>query len=75
MNYRVAREIEGTVLAGVGRKHFLPHLVCSWALDPASHRLSCAWAPPAAGRDVPFLSPRITAAISSRGIARAQARS
>jgi hypothetical protein len=46
MNYRVAGEIEGTVSAGVGKKRFLPHLVCSWTLDPASRRLSCAWAPP-----------------------------
>jgi hypothetical protein len=29
------------------RKELQPHLVCSWTLDPAGDRLSCAWAPPA----------------------------
>jgi len=72
MNYRFAREIEGRILAGLGKKQFLPHLVCSWALDPASHRLSCACAPPAAGHDVPFLSPRFTATILSSGFAQAR---
>jgi len=68
MTYRVASEIKGDVCAGTradlnrdsSRKVFHPHLVCSWTLDPASHRLSCAWAPPAAGSNVAFLSPRTT---------------
>jgi hypothetical protein len=58
MNYRVVSDLTGAV---IGRKEFHPHLVCSWTLDPASHRLSCAWAPPAAGWNVAFLSPRIAA--------------
>jgi hypothetical protein len=60
MTYRVASQIEGTVFANVGRKAFHPHLVCSWTLDPASHRLSCVWGPPAAGSDRASLSSRIT---------------
>jgi hypothetical protein len=61
MTYRVGSEIEGTVFANVGRKVFHPHLVCSWTLDPASHRLSCVWAPSADGSDVALFSSRITA--------------
>jgi hypothetical protein len=61
MTDRVASEIEGTVFANVGRKVFHPHLVCSWTLDPASHRLSCVWAPPAAGSDILLFSSRIAA--------------
>jgi hypothetical protein len=75
MTYRVASEIEETVFANVGRKVFHPHLVCSWTLDPASHRLSCVWAPPAAGSDVAFLSSRIAAPTSISGFARAKAQS
>jgi hypothetical protein len=70
MTYLVAGEIEGRVLASVGERHFLPHLVCSWTLDPASRRLSCAWAPPTGRWDVPSLSPRITATILGTGLAR-----
>jgi hypothetical protein len=71
MNYRVAGEIEGRVLPSFDEKHVLPHLVCSWNLDPASRRLSCAWAAPAARWDMPSLPPRITATILSTGFARA----
>jgi hypothetical protein len=70
MTYQVASDLAGTVL---GRREFHPHLVCSWTLDPASHRLSCAWAPPAAGWDVAFLSPRTAAAASSARLAWAKA--
>jgi len=47
-----------------GRKEFHPHLVCSWTLDPACHRLSCAWAPPIDRSHVAFLS----AAIATSGL-------
>jgi hypothetical protein len=62
MTYRVASDPAGTAL---GRTELHPHLVCSWTLDPASYRLSCAWAPPVAGWDVTFLSPRTVATGSS----------
>jgi len=58
MTYRVAADPAGTAL---GRTELHPHLLCSWTLDPASHRLSCAWAPPAAGWDTAFPSARMTA--------------
>jgi hypothetical protein len=61
MSFRIASEIEGTVLAGMGRKAFRPHLLCSWTLDPASHRLSCAWAEPREGSLVASRSSRIAA--------------
>ena len=70
MTHRVASDLAGTVLA---RREFHPHLVCSWTLDPASHRLSCAWAPPAAGWDVAFLSPRNVATALSARLAQAKA--
>jgi hypothetical protein len=47
MTYRPAFEIAATAFAGIGKKEFLPHLVCSWTLDTASRQLSCGWAPPA----------------------------
>jgi hypothetical protein len=47
MTYRPSFETAATPLAGIGKREFLPHLVCSWTLDPASRRLSCGWAPPA----------------------------
>jgi hypothetical protein len=47
-----------------GRKEFHPHLVCSWTLDSASHRLSCAWAPPTDRSHIAFLS----AASASSGL-------
>jgi hypothetical protein len=59
MTYRVASDITGTVLAGMGRRVFRPHLICSWTLDPASQRLSCAWAAPVEELDVASLSSRI----------------
>jgi hypothetical protein len=68
MTYRVAAEIEGTALAAIGRKAFHPHLTCSWTLDPASHRLSCAWAAPAAELGA-WPSSAITAATLSPGFA------
>ena len=69
MTYRVAGEIEGRILAKVGEKHSLPHLVCGWTLDPASRHLSCAWAPPIGRWNGPSLSPRITTTIRSIGFA------
>jgi hypothetical protein len=47
MTYQVLSNLAGTAL---GPKEFLPHLVCSWTLDPASRRLSCTWAAPAERR-------------------------
>ena len=72
MTYRVASDLARTVF---GQKELHPRLVCSWTLDPASHRLSCAWAPPAAGWDVAFLSPLITPTAASTGLSRAKAHS
>ena len=60
MTYRVAADLEGNVFAGNRPKTFLPHLVCSWTLDPASHRLSCTWAAPIERWDVTFLSSGMT---------------
>jgi hypothetical protein len=54
MTDRVAHDRAGTGFAG--RKQFLPHLVCRWTLDSASHRLSCAWAPPTDRSHVTFSS-------------------
>jgi hypothetical protein len=71
MTYRVVWDRAG---AALGQKEFLPHLVCSWTLDPASHRLSCAWAPPAERRDIAFLSARITTSNRRPGFALAEAR-
>jgi hypothetical protein len=59
MTYRVASDINGTALAGMGARVLRPRLVCSWTLDPASHRLSCAWAAPVEELDVASLSSRI----------------
>jgi hypothetical protein len=70
MTHRVASDLAGTVL---DRREFHPHLVCSWTLDPDSHRLSCAWAPPATGWNVAFLSPRNQAHGSIARLAQAQA--
>jgi hypothetical protein len=61
MTYRVACDIEGTALVGMDRKAFYPHLVCNWTLDPASHRLSCAWTKPVEGSAVASRSFRIAA--------------
>jgi hypothetical protein len=66
MTYRPSFEIAATALAGIGKKEFLPHLVCSWTLDPASRRLSCGWAPPA-NRGGAALPVRI-ATIGSRSV-------
>jgi hypothetical protein len=74
MAYRVASEIEGTIFANVGRKSFYPHLVCSWTLDPTSHRLSCVWAPPADRFDVASLSSRIPPMTSVARFARPKVR-
>ena len=52
MSYRLAAE-RGALAA---RKEVYPHLLCRWSLDPASHRLLCAWAPPASGSDLPLLA-------------------
>jgi hypothetical protein len=73
MTYRLASNLTGVVAQD--RKEFLPHLVCSWRLDPASRRLWCAWAPPAASSGIAFLSPRVTATALRAGLAQAKARS
>jgi hypothetical protein len=52
----------------MGRKAFHPHLTCSWTLDPASHRLSCAWAEPAAEPNA-WPSALITTAMSRAELA------
>ena len=70
MTYQVAPDLAETAL---GRKEFHLHLVCNWTLDPTSQRLSCAWAPPAAGWDVAFLSPRNAATGLSARLAWAKA--
>jgi hypothetical protein len=64
MKYRVASD-RGPY---TDRRPKVPHLVCSWSLDPTSHRLSCAWAAPVEGWDTTFarikvlsLSPRLCA--------------
>jgi hypothetical protein len=62
MTYRPSFEIAAIAFAGVGKKEFLPHLVCSWTLDPASRRLSCGWAPPADRGDA-----ALSARIATRG--------
>jgi hypothetical protein len=72
MTYRVASDIAGTILA-MRRKVFHPHLVCRWTLDPASHRLSCAWAAPADGLDVARTVSKLP--IARRGTATGAARS
>jgi hypothetical protein len=64
MKYGIASDLGGA--AYVDHRSKVPHLVCSWTLDPASHRLSCAWAAPSEGWDITFarikamsLSPRL----------------
>jgi hypothetical protein len=59
MTHRVASDLEGTVFADKAPRAFRPHLLCRWTLDPASHRLSCAWAATVEG--VVFLSSRSAA--------------
>jgi hypothetical protein len=71
MTYRVASDLPRTAFADRRAKEFLPHLVCSWTLDPASHRLSCAWAAPTDGWDITFS--RINARSLPAGIALAMA--
>jgi hypothetical protein len=66
MTYRVASDLEGSIFTGNRPKAFLPHLVCSWTLDPASHRLSCAWAAPIERWDITFLSSGMTSGSVSR---------
>jgi hypothetical protein len=68
MTYRVAADIKATALPGINRRALQPHLICSWTLDPASRRLSCAWATPAAELGA-GPSSRITAAMLSAGFA------
>jgi hypothetical protein len=60
MSFRVASDLQGTAFTRRRPKPSLPHLVCSWTLDPASQRLSCAWAPPIERSDI-AVSPRIAA--------------
>jgi hypothetical protein len=66
MSYRVVSNRAGTVLAGTRAKEFLPHLVCSWTIDPASRRLSCAWAAPTERWDIPLLSTRLAPSYLTR---------
>jgi hypothetical protein len=72
MTYRV--DLQGTTLAHAQAKEFLPHLVCSWTLDPASRRLSCAWAAPADGWNVDLPSARTATRNLRPGIALARSR-
>jgi hypothetical protein len=74
MTYRVASDVAGSILADARAKEFLPHLVCSWTLDPASHRLSCAWAAPMDRWDIALLSARIATSTLSPGAALAKSR-
>jgi hypothetical protein len=74
MNYRVVPNREGAAFTRHRQKKFLPHLVCSWTLDPVSHRLSCAWAAPAERRGIALWSPRIAASMSRRDLMLATAR-
>jgi hypothetical protein len=41
-----------------------PHLVCHWTVDPASDRLSCAWAAPTVGRDAALARARLRPALA-----------
>jgi hypothetical protein len=59
MNYRVATNLAGTVRADTREREFLPHLVCSWTIDPTSRRLSCAWAAPTEHWDLAVASARL----------------
>jgi hypothetical protein len=54
MNYRTASDLG----ADSDRRPKVPHLVCRWTLDPASHRPSCAWAAPVEGSDITFVRSR-----------------
>ena len=69
MNYQVGSRLAGTTLAGRPAKEFLPHLVCRWTIDPASRRLSCAWATPTEQWDIAVLSARLAASHLSPGMA------
>ena len=69
MNYRFASNLAGTALAGTPARDVLPHLVCSWTIDPASRRLSCVWSVPAAQWDVAAMSAQLLASHLSPGIA------
>jgi hypothetical protein len=74
MTYRVVCDRAANALADAPAKEFLPHLVCSWTLDPGSRRLSCAWAAPADGRNIALLSARIATRNLGPGIALAWSR-
>jgi hypothetical protein len=74
MTYRVASDLAGTALARTRAKEFLPHLVCRWTLDPASHRLSCAWGAPTDRADIALLSARRAASRFSPGLVTGDAR-
>jgi hypothetical protein len=69
MNSRVASNLAGTALALTPAKEILPHLVCSWTVDPASRRLSCAWATPGGHWDIAAMSAQLVASHLSPGIA------
>jgi hypothetical protein len=74
MTYRVISDLEGTALADARATQFLPHLVCSWTLDPASRRLSCAWAAPADGWNIALPCAGIATGNLSPGITLAKSR-
>jgi hypothetical protein len=69
MNYRAASTLAGTALADTQAKDVLPHLVCRWSIDPASRRLSCAWATPTEHWDLALSSARIATSHLSPGLA------
>jgi hypothetical protein len=69
MNYRFASNLAGTALASPSTRNVLPHLVCSWTIDPASRRLSCVWAVPTVHWDIDAMSAQLVASHLSPGIA------
>jgi hypothetical protein len=69
MNYRFASNLAGTALAGTPARDVLPHLVCSWTIDPTSRRLSCVWSVPTVHWDMAAMSAQLVASHLSPGIA------
>jgi hypothetical protein len=68
MNYRFASNFAGTALASPPARDVLPHLVCSWTIDPASRRLSCVWATPTDHWNMAAMSAQLVATHLSPGI-------
>jgi len=68
MNYRVASNLAATFLADPQAKPVLPHLICTWTIDPASRRLSCAWGTPTDQWEIAAMSARLAPSHLSPGI-------